>query len=248
MQAAEDPADSERRRGRTALLLPAVGVVLMLAVWLLDKALLLDLSRFGIAPREPEGLVGIATAPLLHGDWEHLFNNSTAILALGWCLMYFYPRVALRVVLFTWLLGGLGVWLMGRASFHIGASGVLYGMAAFLFVSGLLHRQRTLMALALLVSFYYGSLIWGILPVMHHVSWESHLCGAVVGAALAVAYRKVPPAVRDPKPAFADEEDEEPPSPGPSEGDEVDEAEMLWKRRLAERAERPGNMSTTWDD
>jgi membrane associated rhomboid family serine protease len=228
-------------------MLPAVTVVVLLAIWLLDQALHLDLARFGIMPREASGLGGILAAPLLHGDWEHIFNNSTAILALGWCLMYFYPRAAGRVVLFTWLLGGLGVWLMGRTNPHIGASGVIYGMAAFLFMSGLLHRQRTLMALTMLVTFLYGSLIWGILPVMHHVSWESHLWGAVVGLVLAFAYRRIPPAVVDPKPSFADEDDDDAPASGMEEGDEVNEAELVWKRKLAERAERPGNRSTTWD-
>ena len=248
MQPVAHQTSAERRRGFTSLLLPAVSVVVLLAIWLLDKGLQLELARFGIKPREAQGLWGILAAPLLHGDWEHLFNNSTAIIALGWCLMYFYPRAAIRVVFFTWLIGGLGVWLMGRANFHIGASGVIYGMASFLFTSGLLHRQRTLMALALLISFYYGSLIWGILPVMQHMSWESHLWGAISGVALAFAYRALPPAVMDPKPSFADEEDEEPPADGTTEGDEVNEAELIWKRKLAEQAGRPGNVSTTWDE
>jgi len=248
MQPEADARASERKRGLTALLLPAVCVVVLLAIWLLENGLQLDLARFGIKPREASGMWGILAAPLLHGDWEHLFNNSTAIIALGWCLMYFYPRAAIRVVLFTWLFGGLGVWLMGRANFHIGASGVIYGMATFLFTSGLLHRQRTLMALALLISFYYGSLIWGLLPVMQHMSWESHLWGAISGVVLAFVYRRLPPAVMDPKPSFDDEEDGDPPAYGAAEGDEVDEAELIWKRNLAEQAGRPGNVSTTWDD
>jgi membrane associated rhomboid family serine protease len=248
MEAAQ--INPERKRALTALLLPAVSVVVLAAIWLLEKGLRFDFSGWGIEPRQPLGLRGVLFAPLLHGDWEHLFNNATAVVALGWCLMYFYPRVAGRVVALTWLLGGAGVWLMGRANLHIGASGVIYGMAAFLFVSGLLRGQRTLMALALLISFLYGSLIWGILPVMQHMSWESHLWGAVVGAASAFIYRGVPPAVRDPEPSFADEDEEEPPAPylDDDAGDAVNEAELAWKRRLAERAERPGNMSTTWDE
>lgn len=247
----EQPEPLIRNRAVTAAILPVVGVVLVLAIWLLDHGLSLDLAQYGLYPRTAAGLLGIITAPLLHDDWAHLFNNGTAILTLGWCLMYFYPRVAGRVVLFTWLLGGFGVWLMGRANYHIGASGIIYGMAAFLFLSGLLRGQRTLMALALLVTFLYGSLIWGIFPIMDRMSWESHFWGGIAGAGLALAFRKVPPAVSDPKPAFADEEDdEEPAAPylDDDAGDAVNEAELAWKRKLAERAERPGNISTTWDD
>ncbi|MCB9184218.1 MAG: rhomboid family intramembrane serine protease [Flavobacteriales bacterium] len=255
MKAAAEPRPVIRNRALTAAIIPVVSVVVLLATWLLDRGLELGLARFGLYPRSMHGLVGILTAPLLHDDWDHLFNNSTAIVALGWCLMYFYPRIAGKVVLFTWLLGGVGVWLMGRANFHIGASGVIYGMAAFLFVSGMLRRQRTLMALSLLVTFLYGSLIWGILPIMDHVSWESHLWGGVAGIALAFIYRHVPPAVSDPRPAFADEEEDEQdddtglqsPLTG-DPGDEVNEAELVRKRRLAQRAERPGNVSTTWDE
>lgn len=247
----EEPQPPIRNRALTAAILPMVSAVLLLAIWLLDNGLDMGLGRYGLYPRTGAGLIGILTAPLLHDDWAHLFNNGTAIITLGWCLMYFYPRVAGRVVLFTWLLGGIGVWLMGRANYHIGASGVIYGMAAFLFLSGMLRGQRTLMALALLVTFLYGSLIWGIFPIMDNMSWESHLWGGIAGAGLALVFRKVPPAVSDPKPAFADEEeDEEPPAPylDDDAGDAVNEAELAWKRKLAERAERPGNVSTTWDD
>jgi len=241
----------KRNRMATALVLPALAALLIWCIWLLDQGLDLQLRQFGLYPRELKGLIGIAAAPLLHGDWEHIFNNSTAVVMLGWCLMYFYPRMAGRVVLLTWLIGGLGVWLIGRGGPpHVGASGVIYGMAAFLFTSGMLRGQRTLMALSLLVVFLYGSLVWGIFPILEDMSWEGHLCGAFIGLALAFLHRHVPPAVSDPRPAFLDEEDEEPPAPYLEDdaGDVVDEHELAWKRKLAERAERPGNVSTTWDE
>jgi membrane associated rhomboid family serine protease len=238
-----------RSRALTAAILPAVGVVVLVSISLLDFVLELDLARYGLYPRTAYGLWGILTAPWLHGDWEHLFNNVTAVFLLGWCLLYFYPRIAGRVVLLTWLLGGLGVWLTGRGSYHVGASGVIYGMAAFLFVSGLLRGQRTLMALSLLVVFFYGSLIWGIFPIVHGMSWESHFWGAAVGVVLAFFHRRVPPAVSDPRPAFLDEEDEEEPPPYLEDdtGDAVDERELAWKRKLAEQARSGNNVSTTWD-
>lgn len=244
------PPLGRRNRMVTALLLPALAVVVLWCIWLIDHGLELDLPRFGLYPRESRGIWGVLTAPLLHGDWEHVFNNSTAVLMLGWCLMYFYPRLAGRVVLITWLVGGLGVWLIGREGPpHVGASGVVYGMAAFLFTSGMLRGQRTLMALSLLVAFLYGSLVWGILPIVIGMSWESHLMGAFVGLALALAHRRVPPAVSDPRPAFLDEADDDAALPAYLEddaGDAVDERELAWKRRLAQEA-RPDNVSTTWD-
>jgi len=233
----------------TSAILPFVAVVLMWSVFLLDHELNLGLSRFGILPREWKGLLGILTAPLLHGDYEHVFNNSVPVLLLGWCLMYFYPRIAGRVVLVSWIVGGFIVWLSARGNYHIGASGVVYGLTAFLFVSGFLRRQRTLMALSLLVAFLYGGLVWGLLPIVMRISWESHLWGGIAGAALAWVYRAVPPAVQDPRPQFLDEEEEDDPvAPySDSDGDEVNDAELAWKRKLAEGAARSGNVSTTWD-
>jgi len=242
---------AERRRAINALLLPCIAVVVLWCIWLLDAGLELHLARFGLYPREAKGLQGILTMPLLHGDWRHIFDNSTAVLLLGWCLLYFYPRVAGRVVLLTWIAGGIGVWLIGRTgSAHIGISGVIYGLAAFLFTSGLLRGQRTLMALSLIVVFLYGSLVWGILPLVQGMSWEGHLCGAFVGLVLAFVHRDVPPAVSDPRPSFADEPDvDEPAAPYLEDdaGDAVNERELEWKRKLSERSEHPGNMSTTWD-
>jgi membrane associated rhomboid family serine protease len=247
MQEPERAVPIIRNRALNAAILPAVGVLLLWCIWLLDGGYGWDLGRYGLYPRASYGLAGILTAPLLHDDLEHIVNNSTALLVLGWGLLYFYPRIAGRVVLLTWVLGGLGVWLTGRASYHIGASGVVYGIAAFLFLSGMLRRQRTLMALSLLVAFLYGSLVWGVLPIVPRMSWESHFWGGLVGAALAVLHRHVPPAVSDPVPSFADEPDDPAPAPYLEDdaGDAVDERELEWKRRLQERS---ANVTTTWDE
>ncbi len=251
MQPIVAPQPVIRNRALNALVLPFVAAVIVWAIWLLDDGFGWNLSHYGLLPRTVRGLLGIATAPLLHGDLSHLFDNTVAMLALGWCLMYFYPRIAGRVVIVSWLVGGIGVWIMGRMNYHIGASGVIYGIAAFLFVSGLLRKQRTLMALSLLVVFLYGGLIWGIFPIVERLSWEGHLWGGIAGVAMAFIHRHVPPAVSDPKPAFLDEEDDADETLAPygegDPGDEVNDAELAWKRKLAEEAERPGNVSTTWD-
>jgi membrane associated rhomboid family serine protease len=199
----------QRKRMLTAAMLPALTLVVIWAVFLLDRGLGLDLYRFGILPREWSGLAGVLFSPFLHGDAEHVFNNSVPLMVLGWGLMYFYPRIAGKVVLAAWLISGIWVWISARGNYHIGASGVVYGLAAFLFFSGVLRRQRTLMALSLLVVFLYGSMIWGIFPIVPRVSWESHLWGGVAGALMAWLYRGVPPAVQDPVPAVMDDEDDD---------------------------------------
>lgn len=145
---------------------------------------------------------------------------------LGWALLYFFPHLAGRVVLGSWLVSGVWVWLSARANFHIGASGVVYGLAAFLFTSGLLRKQRTLMGLSLLVVFLYGGLLWGMFPLFPSISWESHFWGAAAGVALAFIYRNVPSAVRDPREIKWEEEEEEGTAPelsAPSTADEGDE-------------------------
>ncbi|HRH36916.1 MAG TPA: rhomboid family intramembrane serine protease [Flavobacteriales bacterium] len=213
-------------------MLPLVAVIALWAIWLLDSEFAMGLTRFGLRPRTAIGSIGILTAPVLHHDIEHLANNSISALILGWAMMYFYPRLAGRVVLVSWLVGGAFVWVFARPNIHIGASGVIYGLAVFLFVSGLIRKQRTLMALTLLVVLLYGSMVWGVFPIVPDLSWESHLSGAVVGAFLAWYHRGVPPAVSDPKPSFADEEDED-----PSGTDTV----------ASEEVQTPNNVSTTWD-
>lgn len=228
-----------RSRFVTAAVLPALAVALLWSVFLLDEAFYLGLRQWAVLPRHASGLPGIVMAPLLHADTDHLWNNSISLLMLGWALMYFYPRVAGKVVLWSWLGTGLMVWLTARANLHLGASGVVYGMAAFLFVSGMLRGQRTLMAVSLLVVFLYGSMVWGVFPIVPRLSWESHAWGAIAGIILAYRHRHVPPAVQDPV-VVLDDEDDEPPSGQGGEADEVNEAELAWKRRLAEQAQRAG--------
>ena len=247
------PVHHERRPSRMLItaIPPALIVLLIAAVHVLNTSFDLDLARYGLLPRSIQGLVGILTAPLLHGDMEHLLNNAFSGFLLGWALFYFYPRIAGKVVAFGWLITGVLVWLVARPDRHIGASGVVYTMAAFLFTSGVIRRQRTLMALSLLVVFMYGSMIWGVFPIVPRISWESHLFGALVGIVLAFVHRQVPPAVQDPVIVLDDPEEEDPvPLAGTDPGDEVDEARMAWERDLQKRTphHRDGAVKTTWDD
>lgn len=203
--------DHGRRRLVTAVLPPALWVAVIWIVFAFDRVFSLDLYRYGVLPRQFDGLWGILISPFVHGSWDHLMSNSAPILVLGWLLVYFYPRAAWRVLLACWAMGGLWVWTTARDSYHIGASGIIYGLAAFLFFSGVFRKRVALMAVSLIVVFLYGSMVWGILPLQVAVSWESHLFGAIAGVLMAWFYRKVPPAHVPPPVVLEDEPDEEEP-------------------------------------
>lgn len=188
---------AERRKFFGSLVIPACIVALMLAVKIIEVALGLDLSRFGLMPQSARGLFGILTLPFLHGGWEHLASNSIPILVLGTALYYFYPTLANRVILLTYLLSGLLTWCLGSpGSIHIGASALVYGLNLFLIVSGFIRGNRMLIVISLVVVFLYGGFVWGMIPdlaILQNISWEGHLSGAIVGIMLAILFRKEGP-------------------------------------------------------
>ncbi len=141
------------------------------------------------------GLPGIFLAPLLHGGFEHLLSNSPPLLVAGTTMLYLYPRSSLRVLPAVYLGPGLAVWLFGRSSVHLGASGLVYGLVGYILVAGLLRHDRRAIAASLLVCFMYGALVWGVLPVDNGISWETHLAAALIGTTLAIALRRldIPP-------------------------------------------------------
>lgn len=148
-----------------------------------------NLNEFGVFPREISGLIGVLMSPLIHSGIEHLYQNSAPLVVLSAALFYFYKPISWRVFLFGYLGSGLLLWVIGRPSFHIGASGLIYFLFGFLFFKGLISRYFRLIALSLAVVFLYGSLIWGIFPTKEQVSWEGHLSGLIIGFVLALFYR-----------------------------------------------------------
>lgn len=152
----------------------------------------LQLKQFGLRPLEWNGLSGIFTMPLLHADWGHLISNTPAMLLLLFGLFLFYKHGAWRILLFLYLLGGFLTWLMGRSSTHIGASGLVYALAAFHFVSGVIRKSPRQRAFALLVAFLYGGFVWAFFPTLYRgtsISWEGHLSGLIAGIVLAFYFR-----------------------------------------------------------
>jgi membrane associated rhomboid family serine protease len=196
-----------RKRILLSMLLPGVFVFIMWLVKIIEVLFDLDLSNLGIFPLSVKGLPGIIFSPLIHSDFGHLFNNSLPLFFLGTALFYFYSEIAVRVSLWTYFLTGFFVWLAGRTAWHIGASGLIYGFASFLFFSGLIRKYFRLIALSLLIVFLYGSMVWGIFPdVYRNVSWESHMLGFISGIILAVNYRKEGP--QEPVYEWLDEDEE----------------------------------------
>lgn len=180
-------------QGLSFLTKPFFFILLIWVVFWVDQRFMLELYQFGILPRHVEGLPGVLVSPLLHGNMVHISNNTLPLLALGAGLFYFYPRIALFVIITSWVSSGLAVWIIGRESYHIGASSLIYALAGFIFLSGILRKQPNLLALSLLVVFLYGGLVWGIFPIRENVSWEAHLAGASSGFALAIHFRKLGP-------------------------------------------------------
>ncbi|MDB4088931.1 rhomboid family intramembrane serine protease [Flavobacteriales bacterium] len=151
----------------------------------------LNLYTYGVLPREISGLKGILFSPFLHStnDYFHIFNNSAPLFVLTYFFMVSYKPIFTKVIIFIWLFSGICVWLAARGNYHIGASGVIYGLAFFLFFSGIFSKNKRLIAISLIIVFLYGSLIWGIFPTDERVSWEGHLFGGLSGVIMAFYYK-----------------------------------------------------------
>jgi membrane associated rhomboid family serine protease len=183
-----------RKKLGLSMLIPAFFIIIMWLVKIIEVMFDIDLSHLGIFPMSLKGIPGIFFSPLIHSDFKHLFNNSLPLFFLATALFYFYSEIAVKVSLWTYFLTGLFVWLSGRDAWHIGASGLIYGLASFLFFSGIIRKYFRHVALSLLIVFLYGSMVWGIFPeIYRNVSWESHMLGFASGIILAIWYRKEGP-------------------------------------------------------
>lgn len=180
-----------------SLVIPCIFLIVIWLVKLVELTFGLNLYTLGVYPRHFTGCWGIITSPLIHADFKHLMGNSTSFLILATSLFYFYRQMAIRIFLINYVLSGLLLWLGGREVWHIGASGIIYGLAAFLLVSGLIRKDIRLLTISLIVVFLYGSLVWGLFPIEEKISWDGHLMGACSGTILAfLFYQYGPPLPR----------------------------------------------------
>jgi membrane associated rhomboid family serine protease len=195
-----------------SLVFPTFFLLLIWMIKISEAALEMRFTHLGLFPLEASGLKGILFAPLIHADFKHLFDNSVPLYFLSIAIFYFYRPVAYQVFFLIWFVSGLIVWLTARPAYHIGASGLVYGFASFVFFSGVIRNNIHLLSISLIVVFMYGSLIWGILPYDLRISWESHLVGGLSGLGIALFYRGYgPPSTKKEWP----EDDEEAGTEGP---------------------------------
>ena len=199
----------EKKELRYAVTYSVLLTALPWIVQIVVVAFSLHLKQYGLQPLEVRGLIGIFTMPFLHADWEHLFSNTPALLVLIFGLFLFYKNGAWRILIYLYVISGIFTWLMGRSSTHIGASGLVYALAAFHFFSGVIKKVPRQRAFALLVAFLYGGFIWAFFPTLYigtSISWEGHLSGLLAGIILAVFLRSEGP--EPPVYPFLEEEDD----------------------------------------
>ncbi|TNJ33299.1 rhomboid family intramembrane serine protease [Arenimonas terrae] len=221
-------AEAVRARFRRALLasmafVAALGAIFFAGPWLGDTRAL------ALVPQSWPGLAGVITAPLLHGSAGHWLANASALLILGPLVGTVYPRASLRALPLIWILSGLGTWIIGRPSLHIGASGLTHGLLFLLLFLGLLRRDRAAIAAALIGFFFYGGMLLTVLPREAGISWEYHLSGALAGILAAFVWR-----CADPEPPRRRYSWEDEPEPSP-DADELeppapDAVPVLWQR------------------
>ncbi len=169
---------------------PLLFVFMMWLVFWTEDTFHYNFTRYGIYPMRWSGLRGIIFSPFIHSGFSHIFNNSIPLFVLSSFLFYHYRRIAWRILFWGFLLTGILTWLIGRPSYHIGMSGIIYMLISFLFFSGILVGYYRLIAVSLIVVFLYGSLIWFMLPIVENMSWEGHLSGFVTGLFLSLIYNK----------------------------------------------------------
>ncbi len=190
-----------------SLIFPAAFVFVFWMVEIIEQTTGVSFVKFGVYPLHLKGLTGILFSPFIHSDFNHLISNSVPFFILLFTLIYFYRRISYRIFFQMYILAGLCVWLSGREAWHIGASGVVYALAAFHFVSGIIRNDIRLLTISVVVVFLYGGMVWGIFPINPDVSWEGHLWGAISGVVLAFYYRRY--VIRRDKYDWEDEEDDD---------------------------------------
>lgn len=231
-------AKFDRERINYAVFSAAILLAGIWLVWLGGWMLGWTMGDLGIEPRRLSGLVGILSAPLAHASFSHLMSNTLPLALLATLTLYAYPLAARFALPMIWLGAGVGVWLFARDSTHVGMSGINHGLMFFLFLTGLLRRDRLGVAISLVVFFFYGGMLLTVLPREEQVSFEYHLAGAVSGIIAAILLFRL-----DPKPARKryswEDEDEENESRSDAELEmprPVD-VPVLWKKESASTGE-----------
>lgn len=196
------------RRIVLAAIIPLFLIFILYILKFLEIGMDWDFTYLGVYPQEKRGVFGIFAHPLVHSSMRHLLANTLPLFFLSWCLFYFYRHIASYIFFSIWIGCGILTYIIGKPGWHIGASGIIYGLAFFLFFSGILRKHVPLIAISLLVTFLYGGLVWNMFPFFakETTSWEGHLSGAITGMLCSLIFMKYGPQRPNP---FADEDEEE---------------------------------------
>ncbi|RZJ53290.1 MAG: rhomboid family intramembrane serine protease [Flavobacterium sp.] len=182
--------DNDFKFSNSVVGLPVFFVLFLWIVYWFQIRFDFDFYQNGIYPREFSGLQGILFSPFIHENLSHLYNNSIPLLVLLAALRFFYPKQTLPVIAYGILFSGLITWVIGRESYHIGASGLIYVLVSFIFFKGIQTGYYRLVALSFCVVLLYGGMIWYVFPeVDNAISWEGHLAGFITGFVLTLFYK-----------------------------------------------------------
>lgn len=182
--------DQQFKFTNSVVILPLFSVLLLWFVYWLQIRFDFDFVENGILPRTFSGLQGVFFSPFIHSDINHLYNNSIPLLLLLASLQFFYAKQSISVIGYGILFSGLLTWIIGRESYHIGASSLIYVLFSFIFFKGIQTRYYRLVALSLTVIMIYGGMVWYVFPkVDEGISWEGHLSGLIVGFALSLMHK-----------------------------------------------------------
>ncbi|HMS65089.1 MAG TPA: rhomboid family intramembrane serine protease [Ignavibacteria bacterium] len=219
----KDADKAERERIYSSLFFSACFVSVLWIIQFFQYLTESDLSAYGVFPGKISGLKGIFFSPLIHSGFSHLISNSITLFLLLFGTLYFYRSSVIKVFIIIYIFEGILVWLFARPSYHIGASGLVYGFAGFLFFSGVFRKDKRSVSLSLLIVFLYGGMVWGVLPTDPKISFESHLFGALLGILCAFIFRKSDP---PPKYEWEEESDSDKYNDDYDDGKEPEEAEI----------------------
>lgn len=194
---------------KKTIIIPLFLIAIIWSIFLIEYSGIGLRDCYGVVPRTIYGLKGILLSPLFHSGWTHLISNTFPLFFLSFLALLMYDRLAYYVLIFGWIISGILLWLIGNPPFldaasgcHIGASGLVYMLASFILFSGLIRKERGLMAISGVVILLYGGMFWGVLPEeflpevnmgSNPISWEGHLSGFIVGGFFAYLFRKIGP-------------------------------------------------------
>lgn len=203
--------NNSAKRLKLSFVVPFLFVFTLFLIHFLNTELDWQYVSLGIYPRDVKGITGIITHVFVHSSWEHLFTNSIPVLVLMWCIFYSFKDTSYIIIGIMWILTGTITFAIARPSWHIGASGLIYAMAFFLFFCGVLSKKKAMIAISLLVVFLYGSIIWQTLPyfVKADVSWEGHLSGSISGIITSLIFYKKNVFPHEREPVYDEAADEE---------------------------------------